>query len=163
MVSNAIESKGKVEKNYWISPDSECEEVGKLLNSSLHIYIDHRKKVLHKFQGLIKKFDVEGEVKNELEDDIHDLFLKRGENLRTTASKNHLHNLWILDDKYTIFSETFGGLSTRKGQEASDIYLWSDDLDRPKELLILELKSTTSAHNCWRSRNVVHFQSCGSD
>jgi hypothetical protein len=29
----------------------------------------------------------------------------------------------------------------------SDIYLWIDDPDRVKELLILELKSTTSAHN----------------
>lgn len=147
LVSTAIESKGKVEKSYWISQDSETEDIAKLLNSSLHIYIDHRKKVLLKFQDLIKKFDVDGEVKNELEDQIHDLFLKRGENLRSSVNKNHLHNLWILDDKFTIFSETFGGLSTRNGQEASDIYLWSDDPDRPRELLILELKSTSSAHN----------------
>ncbi|OGR01658.1 MAG: hypothetical protein A2511_09685 [Deltaproteobacteria bacterium RIFOXYD12_FULL_50_9] len=147
LVSTAIESKGKVEKSYWINQESETEEIGKLLNSSLQIYVDHRKRVLQKFQGLIRKFDEEGEIKNELEDDIHDLFLKRGENLRTSANKNHLHNLWILDDKYTIFSETFKGLSTRKGQEASDIYLWSDDPKLPRELLILELKSTSSAHN----------------
>jgi len=147
LVSTAIESKGKAEKSYWISQESETEEIGKLLNSSLHIYIDHRKRVLKKFEELIRKFDEEGEVKNELEDDIHDMFLKRGENFRISTNKNHLHNLWILDDKYTIFSETFGALSTRKGQEASDIYLWSDDPNRPRELLILELKSTSSAHN----------------
>ena len=147
LVSTAIESKGKAEKRYWMSQESETEEIGKLLNSSLHIYIDHRKRVLKKFEGLIRKFDEEGEVKNELEDDIHDMFLKRGENIRTSTNKNYLHNLWILDDKYTIFSETFGALSTRRGQEASDIYFWSDDPSRPRELLILELKSTSSAHN----------------
>jgi hypothetical protein len=106
LVSTAIESKGKAEKSYWISQDSETEEIGKLLNSSLHIYIDHRKRVLQKFQGLIKKFDEEGVVKRELEDDIHDLFLKRGQVL-CTYNKNHLHNLWILDDKYTIFPKLF--------------------------------------------------------
>ena len=147
LVSTAIENKGKAEKSYWTIQESETEEIVKLLNSSLHIYIDHRRRVLKKFEGLIRRFDEEGELKNELEDDIHDMFLKRGENFRTSVNKNHLHNLWIIDDKYTIFSETFGAVSTRKGQEASDIYLWSDDPNRPRELLILELKSTSSAHN----------------
>ncbi len=147
LLSTAIENKGKAEKRYWISQESDTEEIGKLLNSSLHIYIDHRKRILKKFEGLIRRFDEEGEAKTELEDDIHDMFLKRGECFRTSDNKNHLHNLWILDDKYTIFSETFGTLSSRKGQEASDIYFWSDDPNRPRELLILELKSTSSAHN----------------
>ncbi|OGT14100.1 MAG: hypothetical protein A3F73_08795 [Gallionellales bacterium RIFCSPLOWO2_12_FULL_59_22] len=147
LVNSAIENKGRAEKNYWIAPDSESDDIGKLVNSSLHIYISHRGRVLEKFGGLIRKFDDDGGEKNEIEDDIHDLFLKRGQNLRSSTDANHLHNLWILDDKYTIFSETFRGLSSRKGQEASDIYLWSDDPDRPRELLILELKSTTSAHN----------------
>lgn len=117
------------------------------LNSSLNIYIDHRNRVLKKLKNLIKKYDDEGVDKNELEDDIHDLFLKRGESLTSSEKINHLHNLWILDDKYTIFSKTFGGLSTKKGQELTDIYLWIDDPDQVKELLILELKSTTKAHN----------------
>lgn len=146
LISHAIETKGKAEKNYWTSPESETEENGKLLNSSLQIYIDHRKRILKKFKELTKKFNEEGEVKNEPEDDIHDLFLKRGENFRTSENKNHLHNLWILDDKYTIFSE-IRAASTRKGQSASDIYLWSDDPERTRELLILELKSTSNAHN----------------
>ena len=147
LVSDAIAKKGTAEKNYWLSKDQETEEAKKLLNSSLHIYIDHRKMVLQKLKELINKFDDEGELKREPEDDIHDLFLRRGENLRTSDNKNHLHNLWILDDKYTIFSETFKSLSTRKGQRASDIYLWADDPERPKELLILELKSPSKAHN----------------
>jgi hypothetical protein len=147
LVTSAIENKGKAEKNYWLKPELETEEAEKLLNSSLYIYIDHRKRVLQKLKFLINKFDEEGEIKKELEDNIHDLFLRRGENLRTSVNKNHLHNLWILDDKYTIFSETFESLSTRKGQEASDIYLWADDPERPRELLILELKSPSNAHN----------------
>lgn len=147
LITDAIDNKGKAEKNYWLNQESETDETEKLLNSSLHIYIDHRKRILLRLRELIRKFDEVGEVKNEPEDDIHDLFLKRGHNLRTTANKNHLHNLWILDDKYTIFSETFGGQSTKRGQEASDIYLWADDPERPRELLILELKSTSHAHN----------------
>ena len=147
LVSGAIDNKGKAEKKYWLSKKTDTEEAEKLLNSSLHIYIDHRKRVLEKLKELINKFDDEGEVKNDLEKDIHDLFLKQGENLRTTKNTNHLHNLWILDDKYTIFSETFGSQSTRNGQKASDIYLWADDPSRPRELLILELKSPTKAHN----------------
>jgi hypothetical protein len=38
-------------------------------------------------------------------------------------------------------------LSTKRGQELSDIYLWIDDPEKVKELLILELKSTSKAHN----------------
>jgi hypothetical protein len=149
MVNVAIENKGRAEKSYWTNSGSEIEteDIGKLVNSSLHIYIDHRKRVLEKFDGLIRKFDAEGDEKNEIEDKVHDLFLKRGESLRASTDTNHLHNLWIIDDKYTIFSETFKGLSSRNGQEASDIYIWSDDPSRPRELLILEIKSTTKAHN----------------
>ena len=146
-VNTAIESKGKAEKSYWTSQEPKMEDAEKLLNSSLHIYIDHRKKILQKLETLIRKFDEEGEEKSELEDDIHDLFLQRGETLNSSSQINHLHNLWILDDKYTTFSKTFKALSSRKGQKASDIYLWIDDPGRPKELLILELKSTTRAHN----------------
>lgn len=147
LVSSAIESKGKVEKNYWTNQNTDSGEVGKLINSSLHIYIDHRKRILKRLKELTKKFDNNGEKKSELEDDVHDLFLQRGESLRSSDNINHLHNLWILDDKYTIFTEAKQALSTRKGQEASDIYLWLDDPEQTKELLILELKSTTNAHN----------------
>ncbi len=147
LVSTAIDNKGKAERSYWVTQESDTEEIGKLLNSSLYIYVDHRKRILKKFEELIQKFDDAGIVKKELEDDIHDMFMKRGESFSTSKNKNHLHNLWIIDDKYTIFSETFRSHSTRKGQEASDIYLWSDDPNRPREILILELKSTSSAHN----------------
>jgi hypothetical protein len=147
LVSDAIDKKSKAEKRYWINSDADTEDAEKLLNSSLHIYIDHRKRVLYKLKEIINKFDNDGLEKRELEDDIHDLFLKRGESLRTSTNKNHLHNLWVLDDKYTIFSETFGSISTRRGQGVSDIYIWADDPERPKELLILELKSPSNAHN----------------
>jgi len=149
LLNAAIENKGKIEKAYWVNQELENEDIGKLLNSSLHIYIDHRKRVLKEFERLIRKFDDEGELKNEPESEIHDLLIKRGENFNNSDYINHLHNLWILDDKYTIFSETFNALSTKKGQEASDVYLWVDDPNpgQAKELLILELKSTTKAHN----------------
>lgn len=147
IVNNAIESKGKIEKAYWTSQNSNEEDVGKLINSSLQIYVDHRGKVLRKFHMLIKKFNEDGEIKPELEDTIHDLLMKRGANLRDTNNINQMHNLWILDDKYAIFSDNYRGQSTRSGQGLSDIYLWVDDPKRARELLILELKSTTNAHN----------------
>jgi hypothetical protein len=147
IITDAIEAKGRVEKSYWMAQGVDPEALGKLLNSSLHIYIDHRAKTLKRFQELIRRFDEDGADKNESEDEIHDLFLRRGETLRSSSDKNYFHNLWILDDKYTIFSETFKALSSKKGQEASDIYMWTDDPERARELLILELKSPSVAHN----------------
>ncbi len=147
ILNSAIENKGKAEKQYWTNTETENEDTEKLLNSSLNIYIDYRNRVLTKLQNLIKKFDEDGVDKNEPEDDIHDLFLKRGKTLNDSDNINNLHNLWILDNKYTVFSKTFKAMSTKKGQELSDIYLWIDDPERVKELLILELKSTTKSHN----------------
>ena len=147
IVSSAIERKGRAEKAYWTSPDADSDEVGRLLNSSLQIYIDHRSKVLSRFQDLVRRFDENGDIKNESEDDVHDLFLRRGKTIKETEERAHLHNLWILDDKYTIFSETRGAASSKRGQNASDIYIWADDPEKTRELLILELKSTSTAHN----------------
>lgn len=147
IISAAIEKKGKIEKTYWVNRDVENEDVNKLINSSLQIYVAHRSRVLDKFHEMILRFDDNGEYKTEPEDDIHDLFLKRGAKLTTSENINHLHNLWILDDKFTVFSETKRALSSKRGQKLSDIYLWIDDPEKANELLILELKSTTSAHN----------------
>ncbi|WP_108961428.1 ATP-binding protein [Leptospira ellinghausenii] len=147
IIDYAIENKGRAEKRYWTSSEVDNEDSEKLLNSSLNIYVNHRNRVLNKLHDLIKRYDQDGEVKSELEDEIHDLFLKRKETLDHSDKINHLHNLWILDDKYTIFSSSFKALSSQKGKELSDIYLWLDDPEQTKELLILELKSTSKAHN----------------
>ena len=147
LVKVAIENKGRIEKAYWTNQEQDNDDVSKLLNSSLHIYIDHRRRVLSKFDEFIRKFDSDGEEKNELEESIHALLMKRGENFKESRNINHLHNLWILDDKYAIFSGTRGGISTKNGQGLPDIYFWIDDPRRPREVLILELKSTTHAHN----------------
>jgi hypothetical protein len=57
IVNSAIENKGKAEKNYWINEQLENEDVDKLLNSSLQIYINHRSRILEKFHTFIQKFD----------------------------------------------------------------------------------------------------------
>jgi hypothetical protein len=147
IVDKAIDIKGSAEKKYWSSSADTSEETEKLLNSSLQIYIDHRARVLSKLQILIKKFDDDGIPKEELESEVHDLFLKRGHDLKNSHNINHLHNLWILDDKFTIFSETMQAKSTINGQSKADVYIWMDDPEKVKEILILELKSTTNAHN----------------
>lgn len=158
LVKTAIETKGKYEKRFWnkmSKPDNEMddvpydesEECQKLLNSSLHIYVKHRERVLQRLYELIKKFDEEGNDKPELEKTVHELFFRRGETLKDTDNINHLHNLWILDDKFTTFSDSFKARSTKNGEKRSDIYIWADDLEEIKQILILELKSTTKAHN----------------
>ena len=147
IVNTAIDEKGRVERAYWANDEPDPEEVGRLLNSSLQIYINHRGRILNRLQELIFRYDKEGENKHELEDDVHDLFLRRGSNLVDSSGNSHLHNLWILDDKYTIFSEKLQAASTKRGQAASDIYIWADDIEKTRELLILELKSTTASHN----------------
>lgn len=55
--------------------------------------------------------------------------------------------MWILDDKFTTFSNDFKAKSTKSGQPLSDIYIWADDPGKVKQILIFELKSTTKAHN----------------
>lgn len=96
---------------------------------------------------MIYLFDENGNNNKFPEKDIHDLLLKRGTTLSTEENSNHLHNLWLLDDKYTIYSKTKRALSSKQGQTLSDIYLWVDDPEKVNELLILKLKSTTKAHN----------------
>lgn len=158
IVKAAIDTKGKYEKRFWNKvntsnidtddvPYDESEECQKLLNSSLHIYVKHRECVLQRLCEMIKKYDDEGNDKPELESAVQELLFKRGETLKDTKDINHLHNLWILDDKFTTFSDTFKATSTKSGQELSDIYIWADDINEVKQLLILELKSTTHAHN----------------
>lgn len=158
LVKKAIEAKGIIEKKFWVrmdkqnvdsdeKPFDETEEGQKLLNSSLHIYVKHRERVLERLHELIQMFDTDGNDKPELENSVHDLFFRRGESLKGSDNINHLHNLWILDDKFTTFSDSFKGKSTKQGQKLSDIYIWADDLEEVKQLLILELKSTTKAHN----------------
>ena len=159
IIKRAIEEKSRIEKKFWTNIDNiqvdegndsfddsmECE---KLLNSSLHIYVKHRESVLKRLKALIKKFDEDGEEKPELESTVHDLFLKRGTTLRESSNINHLHNLWILDDKFTTFSNNnIQAKSTKQGQSLSDVYIWADDPEKTKQILILELKSTTKAHN----------------
>ena len=159
IVKAAVEEKSRIEKKFWTKDgcdnedDSQKEnfedsvECQKLLNSSLHIYVKHRERVLKRLHDLIRKFDKDGNDKPELESTVHELFLKRGITLEDSSNINHLHNLWILDDKFTIFSNDFKAQSTRQGQSLSDIYIWADDPEKTKQVLIFELKSTTNAHN----------------
>lgn len=151
IINRAIEEKGKIEKRYWQSDGKETEESNKLINSSLHVYIEHRRRVLEQFHEMLKKFNKEGEENKHKEEEIHNLILKRGTKLSDTDNINHLHNLWLLDDKFTIFSETIKGLSSRQGEAKSDIYLWTDNPEKVNELLILELKSPTAAHNAGKA------------
>lgn len=160
IIKTAIEEKSKIEKKFWTQKDdvnatekakenfTDSPECEKLLNSSLQIYVKHRERVLKHLHSLIQTFDEEGNDKPELESTVHELFFKRGTILGDeTTNVNHLHNLWILDDKFTIFSSNFKAQSTKQGQKASDIYIWADDPEKTKQILILELKSTTKAHN----------------
>ncbi|EFW37910.1 ATP-binding protein [Treponema phagedenis] len=147
IVNEAIDQKAKIEKAYWLKNDIPSSDSDKLLNSSLHIYVAHRERVLEQFHSMLLRFTDDGENNNISEEEIHNLFLKRGIQLSNADNINHLHNLWLLDDKYTVFSQTTKALSSKRGQPVSDIYLWIDDPEKVKELLILELKSTTSAHN----------------
>lgn len=158
IIQSAINEKGRIEKKFWNQIDklpinedderfSDSEECHKLLNSSLHIYVKHRENVLKRLHTLIQKFNNIGEDKPELESTVHELFINRGTTLSDSTNINHLHNLWILDDRFTTFSNGFKAKSTKSGQTLSDIYIWADDPEKVKQILIFELKSTTRAHN----------------
>ena len=158
IVKKAIDEKSKIEKKFWTNIDNVQKDEGgksfddslecqKLLNSSLHIYVKHREAVLKRLKDLIKKLNENGEDKPELESTIHEMFLHRGETLKESSNINHLHNLWILDDRFTTFSNDFKAKSTKPGQALPDIYIWADDPEETRQVLILELKSTTKAHN----------------
>lgn len=157
IIQSAINEKSRIEKKFWNQIDrdpineedrfSDSEDCQKLLNSSLHIYVKHREIILQRLYTLIQKFDEEGNDKSELESTVHELFINRGTTLSNSSNINHLHNLWILDDKFTTFSNDFKAKSTKSGQPLSDIYIWADDPGKVKQILIFELKSTTKAHN----------------
>ena len=157
LVKSALEEKGRIEKRFWLEsgkevkmgeePYADTEDGQKLLNSSLQVYVKHREIVLKRLFQMIHQYDEDGNIKPEYEEEIHNLFLRRGVKLDGSKNINHLHNLWILDDKYTVFSNNFNALSTSQGQALSDIYIWADDPEKAKEILIVELKSTTKAHN----------------
>ena len=120
-------------------------------NDDLVIYVKHRERILERLLEMIKPYGEDGEPKPELESEVQELLFKRGNLLDNSKGINHLHNLWILDDKFTTFSSTLKGKSTKPGEEKSDIYIWSDDPKSVKQVLILELKSTTHAHNAGNS------------
>lgn len=158
IIKSAINEKGRIEKNFWSQIDNDeeqdndksfrdSEDCQKLLNSSLQVYVKHRERVLRRLKALINKYEENGDDKPELEATIHELYLKRGATLNKSSDINHLHNLWILDDRFTIFSNDFKAKSTKSGQPQSDIYIWADNPEKTKQILILELKSTTKAHN----------------
>ena len=156
IIKIAVDEKSRIEKKFWnqISHDieeeldfGETDDCYKLLNSSLQIYVKHRERVLSQLKKLIELFDEDGEYKPELESTVHELFIKRGITLDNSENINHLHNLWILDDKFTIFSGNFKARSTKNGQSLTDVYIWADDERRTRQVLLLELKSTTKAHN----------------
>ena len=157
IIQSAIDEKSRIEKKFWNQIDrnsideeekfSDTEECHKLLNSSLHIYVKHREIILKRLHALIQKFDEDGANKPELESTVHELFINRGTTLSDSSNINHLHNLWILDDKFTTFSNNFKAESTKSGQSLSDVYIWADDPEKTKQILIFELKSTTKAHN----------------
>ena len=158
IIQSAINEKSRIEKRFWNQIDrdqaideearfSDSEECHKLLNSSLHIYVKHREIILQRLHALIQKFDQNGIDKPELESSVHELFINRGITITDSSNINHLHNLWILDNKFTTFSNTFRVKSTKTGQALSDVYIWADDPNKTKQILIFELKSTTRAHN----------------
>ena len=158
IVKKAVDEKSRIEKKFWTHIDDRQEDDGnesfddsedcqKLINSSLHIYVKHREIVLKKLHDLLPLFNDEAEEKPELESTVHELFFRRGTTLKDTVKINHLHNLWILDDRFTTFSNDFQAKSTKSGQPLSDIYIWADHPEKTKQVLIFELKSTTKAHN----------------
>ncbi len=154
IIKDAISRKAKAEERFWSEKNPRGEDVDKLINSSLRIYIEHRRRVLEILSELVKKFNNEGQVQSILESKIHDLILKRGTELSESKNINHLNNLWLLDDKFSRFSATKKAKSTKQGEAKADIYLWTDckDAKNINEILILELKSTSKAHNAGSSR-----------
>ena len=153
LIKSALKEKGRLEEAFWsydyhYSGETDYpDDCNKLVNSSLQIYVKHRERVLNHLHYLIQQYNSNGELKKETEDLIHELFFRRGETLSSTTKINGLHNLWILDDKFTTFSNDFQAKSTKQGQSLSDIYIWADNPEKAKQVLILELKSTTKAHN----------------
>ena len=157
IVRRAVEEKSRIEKKFWTSIDTDpidddsrfadSEECQKLLNSSLHIYVKHRESVLKQLHSLLPQFTEDGEPKPELESTVHELFFKRGTVLDKSSNINHLHNLWIIDDKFTTFSNNFKAKSTKNGQSLTDIYIWTDNPEKTRQVLLIEIKSTTKAHN----------------
>jgi hypothetical protein len=87
-------------------------------------------------------YDNEGNIKPESESKIHNLLLKRGACLDSSSDINHLHNLWILDDKYTVFSNVFFAQSSK--QKRLKPRLWFPRIFSVVETVAVSSNSTLS-------------------
>ncbi len=147
-IKTAIDEKGIEEINFWEDKSSKSVTYNRIINSSLYIYVEHRQRILNDFAQLIKLKDKDGNIKKENENKIHNLIMQRGFTFKDSDNINHLHNLWLLDDKYGYFYESpMNAYSSKSGEKKSDIYLWTDDPTDSSEIIIIELKSTINAHN----------------
>ncbi|MDA3079391.1 MULTISPECIES: ATP-binding protein [unclassified Campylobacter] len=141
-VNSAIMSKGEVEKNFWLSNKNEQLDE-RLQKSALYLYIKHRERVLIALEQMLgnSKFN---------ENDFHQLLTDRKcENLDLAN-----HNLWLLDDKFSYFMEAH---NAKQGENAVDFlfYPYFDNQESPMQIVLLELKKPTKAHNTGKMINQI--------
>ncbi|MGL4525083.1 MAG: hypothetical protein ACRCVN_06155 [Spirochaetia bacterium] len=139
----AFEEYSKASIAYLTNDD---QEDTRIIKSALHMYIIHRDRVLKKLGELLHRNNDDGTPKTSLESDMHELLFKRASSTNTTNNKDlyYRHNLWLLDDKFSYFSEAE---STKTGEKKSDIYLYLDEPSEPNEVVIIELKRPVGPSN----------------
>lgn len=132
-IDRAINEKGAAEKNFWKNTDREMDP--RLGKSVLYLYVKHRENIL----SLIEK--ALGDQEKD-EDAFHQLLTDRG----CTNLAKARHNLWLVDDKFSYFME---GYNAKRGEKVVDIefYSYMDAEDVPQNVILIELKKPTKAHN----------------
>ena len=138
----AVERKNKAEIALWKGEKTKYEN--QIIKSSLFNYIKHRKNILGLFKNDFLERYKQSEEKKENEALIQKILFPQSKNKYQDHENDYfLHNLWLIDDKYSLFTTA---QSTVSGKKDSDIYLYCDK-EQATEIVIIELKSSHNAHN----------------
>lgn len=133
-IEAAIEEKGIVEKKFWKQDEGEMDP--RLGKSALYLYAKHRENILSLVSRALGN-------ENFSEDEFHGLLTDRG----CVDLAKAKHNLWLLDDKFSYFTE---GHNAKRGEKVVDVEFYSCYMDAeelPQNLVLIELKKPTQAHN----------------
>ncbi len=135
--------------------DGEDGKYNKVINSAIYLYMTHRKRIYEKYSKYIEDYrNSEGNKKNVLESDMHELICPSGEYTRSIDDYQK-HNLWLIDDKFAYFQHT---KSAKNGEKGVDILIFSDENERPIDVLFVELKRPNQAHNAGEmTKQVVDY------
>lgn len=138
LLKAATEKKSTEEVKFFRGEKSQYEK--KVISSGLCAYVKHREKIFREFERLLEVYEKD----NPKEKELHDLICPSGD--YDGREDYFRHNLWIVDDKFSYFSFTRSA-DNFESQCDIAIHAYADNNEEPSEIVFIELKRPSAAHN----------------